>query len=41
MAIDFTLPADVVEIRDRVRRFMDEDVRPVESHLRERADPRA
>ena len=41
MAIDFTLPADVVEIRDRVRRFMDEDVRPVESNLRERADPRA
>src|SRR5262245_64573881 len=41
MSIDFTLPPDVVAIRDRVRRFMDEEVRPVESRLREYADPRA
>ena len=41
MSIDFTLPPDVVAIRDRVRRFMDEEVRPVESRLRELADPRA
>ena len=41
MSIDFTLPPDVVAIRDQVRRFMDEEVRPVESRLRELADPRA
>ena len=41
MSIDFTLPPDVVAIRDHVRRFMDEEVRPVESRLREFTDPRA
>jgi len=41
MPIDFTLPEDVVQIRDRVRRFMTEEVRPVESRLRELSDPRA
>jgi acyl-CoA dehydrogenase len=35
MAIDFTLPPDVEEVRQRVRRFMDAEVRPVEEKLQE------
>ena len=34
MAIDFTLPPDVEEVRLRVRKFMDEEVRPAQSELR-------
>src|SRR3990172_1776886 len=34
MAIDFTLPPDVEEVRMRVRTFMDEEVRPVQSEWR-------
>jgi acyl-CoA dehydrogenase len=35
MAIDFTLPADVEEVRQRVRAFMESEVRPVEEKLQE------
>lgn len=35
MAIDFTLPPDVEEVRRRVRSFMDAEVRPVEEKLQE------
>jgi acyl-CoA dehydrogenase len=35
MSIDFTLPPDVEEVRQRVRTFMDDEVRPVEEKLRE------
>ncbi len=41
MAIDFTLPADVLEVRDRVRDFMTHEVAPTEDRLREDGDPRA
>jgi len=34
MAIDFTLPPDVVEIRARVRAFMEEQVAPAEARMR-------
>jgi acyl-CoA dehydrogenase len=34
MPIDFTLPPDVEDIRLRVRRFMDDTVRPVENDLK-------
>ena len=30
MAIDFTLPADVLAVRDRVRGFMENEVAPAE-----------
>jgi acyl-CoA dehydrogenase len=33
MAIDFTLPPDVEEVRKRVREFMDAEVRPAEEKL--------
>ncbi len=35
MPIDFNLPPDVEEVRQRVRVFMDEKVRPVEEKLRQ------
>ncbi len=35
MPIDFTLPPDVEAVRQRVRKFMDEEVRPVEESLRQ------
>ena len=35
MAIDFTLSPDVEDVRQRVRKFMDEEVRPSEQKLRE------
>lgn len=39
MSIDFNLPPDVEEVRQRVRKFMDEEVRPRERELlREEAD---
>ena len=42
MAIDFTLPPDVEEVRLRVRKFMDEKVRKVSDGLRGReADRRS
>jgi acyl-CoA dehydrogenase len=31
MAIDFTFPPEIDEVRDRVRRFLDEVVRPIEA----------
>jgi len=37
MSIDFTLPEDVVAIRDRVRRFVAEDIEPAEAQVREQA----
>jgi len=40
MAIDFTLPADVEDVRMRVRTFMDEEVRPTEQKLRDREGDR-
>jgi len=33
MAIDFTLPPEVTAVRERIRAFMDEDVRPTEERL--------
>ena len=33
MSIDFTLPADVEEVRLRIREFMDAEVRPAEEKL--------
>jgi acyl-CoA dehydrogenase len=42
MAVDFTLPPEIDEIRRRVRTFIDAEVRPVEDKLREQdADRRA
>ncbi|MCH7811585.1 MAG: acyl-CoA dehydrogenase family protein [Chloroflexi bacterium] len=42
MAIDFSLPPELEEIRMRVRSFMDENVRPVQEKLQEeKADRRA
>jgi len=41
VAIDFTLPPDVTEVRDRVRAFMDEQVRPTEERLRAGRDLKA
>ncbi len=38
MAIDFTLPEDVIEVRDRVRAFMHDQVVPSEERLREGND---
>ena len=35
MPIDFTLPPDVEEVRMRVRKFMDTEVRPVEEKLQQ------
>jgi len=41
MAIDFTLPPEVEDVRMRVRKFMDEEVRPVQDGLqREEAERR-
>src|SRR6185369_11510828 len=34
MAIDFTLPSEVTEVRDRVRSFMQECVAPAETRMR-------
>jgi acyl-CoA dehydrogenase len=34
VAIDFTLPPDVTEVRDRIRAFLEQDVRPTEEQLR-------
>jgi len=39
MAIDFTVPADVEDVRRRVREFMDDVVRPAETALRDAAAP--
>ncbi len=41
MAIDFTLPPEVTEARDRIRAFMQNEVAPSEARLREQADLRA
>jgi acyl-CoA dehydrogenase len=35
MAIDFSLPAEVVDVRERVRAFMQNEVAPAEAHMRE------
>ncbi len=35
MAIDFSLPPDIVELRDRVREFIDKEIVPVEEECRE------
>src|SRR5205823_14444231 len=40
MAIDFTLPPDIEEIRRRVREFMEGEVRPAEQKLEEAGDDR-
>jgi acyl-CoA dehydrogenase len=40
MAIDFSLPPDIVELRDRVRSFIEKDVAPVTDELGE-SSPRA
>ena len=34
MSVDFTLPPEVEEVRQRVRTFMEEEVRPVQERLR-------
>ncbi len=34
MAIDFTLPSHVTEIRDRVRAFIDDEIEPAEAAMR-------
>jgi len=34
VAIDFTLPPDVTEVRDRIRAFLEQEVRPTEEQLR-------
>ncbi len=41
MAIDFTLPDEVRHVRDRVRRFMHDEVAPTEERLRAGNDLRA
>ncbi len=41
MAIDFTLPPDVTEVRERIRNFMQNEVTPTEARLREGKDVRA
>ncbi len=38
MAIDFTLPPEVNEVRERVRSFMENEVAPVELQMRENKD---
>jgi hypothetical protein len=35
MPVDFNLPPEVEEVRQRVRKFMDAEVRPVEKKLQE------
>jgi acyl-CoA dehydrogenase len=35
MAIDFTLSPEILEVRDRVRRFMHDDVAPAEERMRQ------
>ncbi len=35
MAIDFTLPPEVNEVRERIRQFMQDVVAPTEARLRE------
>jgi acyl-CoA dehydrogenase len=35
MAIDFTFPPEIDDIRDRVRTFMDDEVRPLEAEADE------
>ena len=34
MAIDFTMPAHVLEIRDKVRAFIKEEIEPAEAEMR-------
>jgi len=41
VAIDFTLPPDVTEVRDRIRNFMQNEVTPTEERLRAGKDTRA
>jgi acyl-CoA dehydrogenase len=41
VAIDFTLPPDVLEVRERVRAFLDGEVRPAEERLHQAGDLRA
>jgi acyl-CoA dehydrogenase len=41
VAIDFTLPPEVLEARDRIRAFMQSEVAPAEARLREKNDLRA
>ncbi len=41
MAIDFTLPPHVTDVRDRVRDFMEHEVGPTEDRLRRAGDLRA
>ncbi len=38
MALDFTLPPDILELRDRVRRFISDEVRPAEEGCETRDD---
>src|SRR5436853_7387579 len=40
MAIDFTLPPDIEEIRRRVREFIEGEVRPAEQKLEESGNDR-
>jgi acyl-CoA dehydrogenase len=40
MAIDFTLSPDIEDVRNRVRTFMDEEVRPTEEKLRQKETDR-
>ena len=40
MAIDFTLPPDIEDIRRRVREFVEGEVRPAEQKLEEAGDDR-
>ena len=35
MALDFSLPPEIVELRDRVREFIEKEVEPVEAECRE------
>jgi acyl-CoA dehydrogenase len=41
VAIDFTLPPDVTEARDRIRSFLENEVAPAEERLRAGRDPSA
>ena len=40
MAIDFTFPPELDELRLKVRRFVEEEVRPREAQIRERENDR-
>ena len=40
MAIDFSLPSDVVELRDKIRSCVEKEVEPVAKELEKIADRR-